>query len=70
VETITSVARELGEVQKKYVKDFVVEDYVSEFKFGLVEVVYEWARGTVSEQSLASRKLYSLFLELMYVVIV
>ena len=27
-----------------------VEDYQAEFKFGLAEVVYQWALGTVSEQ--------------------
>lgn len=28
-------------------KDFVGADYESEFRFGLVQVVYEWARGMV-----------------------
>lgn len=45
---VKSVAEKLGQIQKKHIKDFVVADYVSEFKFGLVEVVYEWARGMVS----------------------
>lgn len=44
---IKKVAEKLGNIQKKYIKDFVVADYVAEFKFGLVEVVFEWARGMV-----------------------
>ena len=47
VERITQVAQALGAVQKKHIADFQPQDYVSEFKFGLVEVVYEWARGMV-----------------------
>merc|ERR1719494_531255 len=45
VKLIKKVAEKLGNIQKKYIKDFVVADYVAEFKFGLVEVVFEWARG-------------------------
>lgn len=30
--------------------DTTVEEYVDELKFGLVEVVYEWARGMAFKQ--------------------
>lgn len=48
MEKVKSVIHHLGQVQKQHIKDFVAGDYANEFKFGLVEVVYEWAKGTVS----------------------
>jgi len=48
MESIQAVARKLGDIQKAHITNFVAQDYVSEFKFGLVEVVFEWARGMVS----------------------
>ena len=48
VKLVKGVAEKLGRIQKQHIKDFVVADYVAEFKFGLVEVVFEWARGMVS----------------------
>ncbi len=34
-------------MERHFGLDTSVEDYVRELKFGLVEVVYEWAEGTV-----------------------
>jgi len=47
---IIAVTRRLASVQHKCGLDIVEEDYVSNLKFGLVEVVYEWARGMSFKQ--------------------
>ncbi|XP_054834074.1 SKI2 subunit of superkiller complex protein isoform X2 [Eublepharis macularius] len=42
---IRSVAEEIALLQRKCGLQESVEDFVEQYKFGLVEVVYEWARG-------------------------
>ncbi|KAI7903508.1 NUC185 domain-containing protein [Cokeromyces recurvatus] len=44
-EVILAYARKIAELQVECGLPISVEDYVSGLKFGLVEVVYEWARG-------------------------
>ena len=44
-ESFEAVARRVGEVQKQCGLNIPVEDYIQGFKFGLMEVVFEWARG-------------------------
>ena len=61
VKLVKGVAEKLGRIQKQHIKDFVVADYVAEFKFGLVEVVFEWARGMVSSLILAFFMVCNLF---------
>ena len=46
MERIVGVARMIGGVQIDCGMREAVEDFVEIFKFGLVEVVYEWAKGT------------------------
>ena len=43
------VATGIAETERKFNMDTSVEDYLKELKFGLVEVVYEWARGMVRQ---------------------
>uniref|UniRef100_A0A8I3NUP8 Ski2 like RNA helicase n=1 Tax=Canis lupus familiaris TaxID=9615 RepID=A0A8I3NUP8_CANLF len=45
VERVRAVARRIGEVQVACGLNQTVEEFVGELNFGLVEVVYEWARG-------------------------
>lgn len=45
VEDIKKCATRIGQVQKDCGMEQAVQDYVEQFNFGLVEVVYEWARG-------------------------
>ena len=45
---ILDLAREIAETERLYGLDTSVEDYKKEFKFGLIEVVYKWAKGEVS----------------------
>ncbi|XP_044275643.1 helicase SKI2W isoform X3 [Varanus komodoensis] len=45
IEHIRSVAEEIALLQRKCGLRESVEDFVEQYKFGLVEVVYEWARG-------------------------
>ncbi|XP_061475421.1 superkiller complex protein 2 [Rhineura floridana] len=45
IEHIRSVAKEIALLQRKCGLQESVEDFVEQYKFGLVEVVYEWARG-------------------------
>lgn len=46
-ETILRVARELAETERDCGIDTSLDDYERSLKFGLVEVVYEWANGKV-----------------------
>lgn len=46
-EIVLSYAKKLAEQQAECGLSISVEDYVNSFRFGLVEVVYEWARGLV-----------------------
>uniref|UniRef100_A0A8D1D193 Superkiller complex protein 2 n=1 Tax=Sus scrofa TaxID=9823 RepID=A0A8D1D193_PIG len=45
VERVQAVAKRIGEVQVACGLNQTVEEFVGELNFGLVEVVYEWARG-------------------------
>lgn len=47
IEHIRSVAEQIALLQRKCGLQESVEDFVEQYKFGLVEVVYEWARGMV-----------------------
>lgn len=42
------IANELAETERKYGLNTSVDDYKESLKFGLVEVVYEWANGKVN----------------------
>lgn len=46
-ETVLTYARKVATVQVDCGLPISVEDYVNSLQFGLVEVVYEWARGLV-----------------------
>ncbi|XP_071074504.1 superkiller complex protein 2 isoform X2 [Dasypus novemcinctus] len=45
MERVQAVAKRIGEVQVACGLNQTVEEFVGELNFGLVEVVYEWARG-------------------------
>jgi antiviral helicase SKI2 len=45
VEDIKELARTIGTVQRECGVSESIDGYVEQFKFGLVEVVYEWAQG-------------------------
>lgn len=45
VERVRAVAKRIGEVQVACGLNQTVEEFVGQLNFGLVEVVYEWARG-------------------------
>lgn len=45
---IQDAATRIALCEREHGIDTSVEDYLKEFKFGLVEVVYEWANGMVS----------------------
>ncbi|XP_057554719.1 SKI2 subunit of superkiller complex protein isoform X6 [Hippopotamus amphibius kiboko] len=45
VERVRAVAKRIGDVQVACGLNQTVEEFVGELNFGLVEVVYEWARG-------------------------
>ncbi|XP_068929383.1 superkiller complex protein 2 [Petaurus breviceps papuanus] len=45
IERVKDVARRIGEVQVSCGLNQTVEEFVGQLNFGLVEVVYEWARG-------------------------
>jgi len=49
-EKILQIAEHLAVVQRQYGLDISVEDYLKTLNFGLVEVVYEWARGMSFKQ--------------------
>lgn len=42
-----SVAKRIGELQRECEIPQTAEEFVGQFKFGLTEVVYCWARGMV-----------------------
>lgn len=52
MERVRTVAKRIGEVQAACGLNQTVEEFVGELNFGLVEVVYEWARGMVSSWGL------------------
>ena len=43
-----SKATQIAETERQFGLDVSVEDAIKELKFGLVEVVYEWANGMAS----------------------
>ncbi|RVE67202.1 hypothetical protein OJAV_G00114450 [Oryzias javanicus] len=45
IEQVLSVARRIGELQRQCGIPQTAEEFVGQFKFGLTEVVYCWARG-------------------------
>uniref|UniRef100_A0A3P9I6U1 SKI2 homolog, superkiller viralicidic activity 2-like n=1 Tax=Oryzias latipes TaxID=8090 RepID=A0A3P9I6U1_ORYLA len=45
IERVLSVARRIGELQRECGIPQTAEEFVGQFKFGLTEVVYCWARG-------------------------
>ena len=45
---VLDVATQIALSERNHGIDTSVEDYLKELKFGLVEVVYEWARGMVN----------------------
>lgn len=47
-EKIQKITERLGKTQRDCGLDLAVEEYVRGLNFGLVEVVYEWARGMVN----------------------
>lgn len=62
-EIVLTYARKIAQLQVDCGLAISVEDYANNLKFGLVEVVYEWARGLVSLYTLDFRRqLYSLLL--------
>ena len=42
-------AEQIGRLQKEVGMKIPVDDYKETFHFGLMEVVFEWARGMVSD---------------------
>lgn len=52
---ILDVAKQIAETERQFGIDVSVEDYQKNLKFGLVEVVYEWANGKVSTTSCSFR---------------
>ena len=47
-EKILAKAEQIGRLQKEVGMKIPVDDYKETFHFGLMEVVFEWARGMVS----------------------
>ena len=45
------MATTIAETERQFGMDTSVEDSLRELKFGLVEVVYEWARGMVRDHN-------------------
>lgn len=48
INQVLSVAQRIGELQRDCGIPQTAEEFVGQFKFGLTEVVYCWARGMVS----------------------
>jgi len=48
VKQVKELARTIGMTQREHNLKEPVEQFVEQFKFGLVEVVYEWAKGKVN----------------------
>jgi len=42
--TIMDIAAQIAQMERQFGIDTSVEDYVKELNFGLVEVVYDWAK--------------------------
>lgn len=55
-EIVLTYARKVAQIQADCGLPISVEDYINGLKFGLVEVVYEWARGLVSFYSTIKTK--------------
>ena len=54
IKQVLCVAQKIGDLQRECGIAQSAEDFVSQFKFGLTEVVYCWARGMVSQDCLSS----------------
>lgn len=52
IDRVLSVAKRIGELQRDCGIPQTAEEFVGQFKFGLTEVVYCWARGMVRFNSL------------------
>ena len=52
IDRVLSVAKRIGELQRDCGIPQTAEEFVGQFKFGLTEVVYCWARGMVRLHSL------------------
>ncbi|KAI8325235.1 antiviral helicase [Martensiomyces pterosporus] len=52
-ERVVEAVRRVGSIQAAYGLPISVEEYIREFRFGLLEVTYEWARG-LSFQSITA----------------
>lgn len=50
-EVVLTYARKIAQLQVDCGLAISVEDYANNLRFGLVEVVYEWARGLVSHRA-------------------
>lgn len=48
IHQVLAVAQRIGELQRDCGIPQTAEEFVGQFKFGLTEVVYCWARGMVS----------------------
>ena len=46
-EMMLAVARDIADVELRFGLSRSADEYEKELKFGLVEVVYEWAKGKV-----------------------
>lgn len=57
--TIIEIANKVQQIQTRHRADFADEGFNTELKFGLVEVVYEWAKGMVSPSHLLSTLRFS-----------
>lgn len=47
IDRVLSVAQRIGQLQRECGIAQTAEEFVGQFKFGLTEVVYCWARGMV-----------------------
>lgn len=52
INQVLAVAKRIGELQSDCGIAQTAEEFVGQFRFGLTEVVYCWARGMVSSSSL------------------
>ena len=48
-EKFLEIARRVGETQRECGMNIPVDDYLAQFRFGLLEVAFEWARGMVCD---------------------
>lgn len=58
---VLTYARKIAELQVECGLPISVEDYVNGLKFGLVEVVYEWAKGLVKRKCWSIKSISNFF---------